>query len=56
MQLGGFPVGFGFILLYNSMNNYLVDSYQHQVSFAGHNTLAETFAYYPELFRRQLQR
>lgn len=27
--LGGFPVGIGFILLYNSVNNYLVDSYTH---------------------------
>ena len=32
--LGGFPVGFGFILLYNSMNNYIVDSYQHQAASA----------------------
>ncbi|KAL2886577.1 putative MFS-type transporter [Ceratocystis lukuohia] len=30
--LGGFPVGFGFIFLYNSANNYLVDSYQHQAA------------------------
>lgn len=27
--LGGFPVGFGFIFLYNSANNYMVDTYQH---------------------------
>ena len=32
--MGGFPVGFGFILLYNSANNYLVDSYQHQAASA----------------------
>jgi len=32
--VGGFPVGFGFIFLYNSANNYLVDSYQHQAASA----------------------
>lgn len=32
--LGGFPVGFGFLFLYNSANNYLVDSYQHQAASA----------------------
>ncbi|EPE35905.1 MFS general substrate transporter [Glarea lozoyensis ATCC 20868] len=32
--LGGFPVGFGFIFLYNSANNYIVDSYQHQAASA----------------------
>ncbi|KAF4629108.1 hypothetical protein G7Y89_g9042 [Cudoniella acicularis] len=35
--LGSFPVGFGFIFLYNSANNYLnylVDSYQHQAASA----------------------
>lgn len=31
---GGFPVGFGFIFLYNSANNYLVDSYQHKAASA----------------------
>ncbi|TKA64680.1 hypothetical protein B0A55_10630 [Friedmanniomyces simplex] len=31
---GGFPVAFGFIFLYNSANNYLVDSYQHQAASA----------------------
>ena len=31
---GGFPVGFGFIFLYNSANNYIVDSYQHQAASA----------------------
>lgn len=30
----GVPVGFGFIFLYNSANNYLVDSYQHQAASA----------------------
>jgi len=30
----GLPVGFGFIFLYNSANNYLVDSYQHQAASA----------------------
>ncbi len=32
--IGGLPVGFGFIFLYNSANNYLVDSYQHQAASA----------------------
>ncbi|TVY30894.1 putative MFS-type transporter protein [Lachnellula hyalina] len=32
--IGGFPVGFGFIFLYNSANNYLVDSYQHLAASA----------------------
>lgn len=32
--LGGLSVGFGFIFLYNSANNYLVDSYQHQAASA----------------------
>jgi hypothetical protein len=32
--LSGFLVGFGFIFLYNSANNYLVDSYQHQAASA----------------------
>ncbi|KAI9733024.1 MAG: Major facilitator super multidrug transporter nag3 [Cirrosporium novae-zelandiae] len=32
--LGGLPVGFGFIILYNAVNNYLVDSYQHQAASA----------------------
>jgi multidrug resistance protein len=32
--ISGFPVGFGFIFLYNSANNYLVDSYQHQAASA----------------------
>lgn len=32
--MGGFSVGFGFIFLYNSANNYLVDSYQHQAASA----------------------
>ncbi|CAA9957018.1 Multidrug resistant protein [Pyrenophora teres f. maculata] len=31
---GGGSVGFGFIFLYNSANNYLVDSYQHQAASA----------------------
>ncbi|POR35852.1 Uncharacterized protein TPAR_03971 [Tolypocladium paradoxum] len=31
---GGFPAGFGFIFPYNSANNYLVDSYQHQAASA----------------------
>lgn len=33
-MMGGFPVGFGFIFLYNSANNYLVDSYQHLAASA----------------------
>jgi hypothetical protein len=32
--MGGWCVGFGFIFLYNSANNYLVDSYQHQAASA----------------------
>jgi hypothetical protein len=32
--MGGFLVGFGFIFLYNSANNYLVDTYQHQAASA----------------------
>jgi len=32
--LAGWPVGFGFLFLYNSANNYLVDSYQHQAASA----------------------
>ncbi|KAF8544745.1 major facilitator superfamily domain-containing protein [Trichophaea hybrida] len=33
-MMGGFPVGFGFIFLYNSANNYLVDTYQSQAASA----------------------
>jgi hypothetical protein len=33
-MMGGFCVGFGFIFLYNSANNYLVDTYQHQAASA----------------------
>ncbi|KEF57653.1 uncharacterized protein A1O9_05571 [Exophiala aquamarina CBS 119918] len=33
-MMGGWPVGFGFIFLYNSANNYLVDTYQHQAASA----------------------
>ncbi|KAL4866034.1 hypothetical protein BDV12DRAFT_173579 [Aspergillus spectabilis] len=33
-MVGGWPVGFGFIFLYNSANNYLVDTYQHQAASA----------------------
>ncbi|KAK9316421.1 major facilitator superfamily domain-containing protein [Lipomyces starkeyi] len=32
--LAGFPCGLGFCLLYNSANNYLVDSYQHHAASA----------------------
>lgn len=32
--LAGWPVGFGFIFLYNSANNYLVDSYQRHAASA----------------------
>lgn len=32
--LAGFPCGLGFLLLYNSANNYLVDSYQHYAASA----------------------
>ena len=38
--VAGFPVGFGFIFLYNSANNYIVDSYQHQ---AASGLAAKTF-------------
>lgn len=37
---GGFSVGFGFIFLYNSANNYIVDSYQHE---AASGLAAKTF-------------
>ena len=32
LMMGGLPVGFGFIFLYNAANNYLVDTYQHQAA------------------------
>ncbi|KAJ5198939.1 Major facilitator superfamily domain general substrate transporter [Penicillium cf. griseofulvum] len=32
--MGGFLIGFGIIFLYNSANNYLVDTYQHQAASA----------------------
>ncbi|KAI1145737.1 major facilitator superfamily domain-containing protein [Nemania diffusa] len=32
--LAGFPVGFGFIFIYNSANNYLVDTYQDRAASA----------------------
>jgi hypothetical protein len=32
--ISGFPIGLGFIFLYNSANNYLVDTYQHQAASA----------------------
>ncbi|OQD59967.1 hypothetical protein PENPOL_c036G05860 [Penicillium polonicum] len=32
--MGGFILGIGIILLYNSANNYLVDTYQHQAASA----------------------
>lgn len=32
--LGGIPMGFGFVLIYNSANNYIVDSYQHLAASA----------------------
>ncbi|KAI0401345.1 major facilitator superfamily domain-containing protein [Xylaria palmicola] len=32
--LAGWPVGFGFIFLYNSANNYLVDTYQDRAASA----------------------
>lgn len=38
--LAGFPTGVGFILLYNSANNYIVDSYLH---FAASALAAKTF-------------
>lgn len=38
--MGGFPVGFGFLFLYNSANNYIVDSYQH---LAASGLAAKTF-------------
>ena len=33
-MMGGFPIGFGFIFLYNSANNYIVDTYQHLAASA----------------------
>jgi multidrug resistance protein len=38
--LAGFPCGIGFILVYNSANNYIVDSYQH---YAASALAAKTF-------------
>ncbi|ODV92726.1 hypothetical protein CANCADRAFT_1322 [Tortispora caseinolytica NRRL Y-17796] len=38
--LGAFPCGIGFTLLYNSANNYIVDSYQH---YAASALAAKTF-------------
>ena len=32
--LSGIPMGIGFVLLYNSANNYIVDSYQHLAASA----------------------
>jgi MFS family permease len=32
--IAGFPIGFGFIIIYNSANNYIVDSYQHLAASA----------------------
>ncbi|RYC58987.1 hypothetical protein CHU98_g7218 [Xylaria longipes] len=32
--LAGFPVGFGFIFIYNAANNYLVDTYQDRAASA----------------------
>ncbi|KAK9336302.1 hypothetical protein LIPSTDRAFT_52197 [Lipomyces starkeyi NRRL Y-11557] len=32
--LAGFPCGLGFCILYNSANNYIVDSYQHHAASA----------------------
>ncbi|KAI1421915.1 major facilitator superfamily domain-containing protein [Xylaria sp. FL1777] len=32
--IAGFPVGFGFIFIYNSANNYLVDTYQDRAASA----------------------
>ncbi|KAK9470654.1 major facilitator superfamily domain-containing protein [Dipodascopsis tothii] len=32
--LAGFPCGMGFLLLYNSTNNYIIDSYQHHAASA----------------------
>lgn len=33
-MMGGLPLGFGFIFLYNACNNYLVDTYQAQAASA----------------------
>lgn len=32
--LAGIPIGIGFVFLYNSLNNYIVDSYQHVAASA----------------------
>ncbi|KIX04422.1 uncharacterized protein Z518_05290 [Rhinocladiella mackenziei CBS 650.93] len=32
--LAGFPIGLGFVFLYNALNNYIVDSYQHTAASA----------------------
>lgn len=39
-SISGFSVGFGFMLLYNPANNYIVDSYQH---YAASGLAAKTF-------------
>jgi multidrug resistance protein len=38
--LAGLPCGFGFVIIYNSANNYIVDSYQH---YAASALAAKTF-------------
>ena len=40
VRVSGFAVGFGFLLLYNPANNYIVDSYQH---YAASALAAKTF-------------
>ncbi len=30
----GLPIGIGFVFLYNSFNNYIVDAYQHTAASA----------------------
>jgi hypothetical protein len=32
--LAGFPIGLGFVFLYNALNNYIVDTYQHTAASA----------------------
>jgi hypothetical protein len=32
--LAGLPIGFGFVVLYNAFNNYMVDAYQHVAASA----------------------
>lgn len=55
-MMGGFPVGFGIIIIYSSANNYIVDTYQHQAAsaFAAQTFLRCFWAAGVVLFTRQM--